>query len=161
MQEKNNSQDFISDTMLIKNSLNGWAFLHKYLSVEEFAVAFSLGLKADDNSLRPFNNKTPNIKLAKVFGVSRIVLKKMFAKLSALGVYGQFEVADKFSPYTKYWLLSPYLMFSGETKNSSIKFLFDNTHVHNAFLDPNYELTEQQIIDLKIKSSTLKRRKAK
>ena len=155
--------DEFDNAVYLKRYPNSWSFLEKYLTAEEFMVCFSLSLRADytDNNLKPFTDKTTGEKLSKALGVSRINLIGMLHKLFELGVCGKFEEINTNKPYTKYWIFNPYLSVVSEVIDSSIVQLFDNTHIHKAFHNPNYELTPQEIIDLKIRPSTAKRRKAK
>ena len=160
---KKNILDDLNNALYIKRYPNGWSFLEKYLTAEEFMVCFSLSLRADytDNNLKPFTDKTTGEKLSQALGVSRINLIGMLHKLFELGVCRKFEEINTNKPYTKYWIFNPYLSFVGEVIDSSIVQLFSDTHIHKAFHNPNYELTPQEIIDLKIRPSTAKRRKAK
>ena len=54
------------------------------------------------------------------------------------GVFGKFDVCLADKPYTRYWILNPFLSFNGTVIDSVIVKLFKGTHVERAFNDPNY-----------------------
>ena len=114
-----------------KDYTKSWQFLRDNLSNIEFAAAFSLALKAkaNTNSLQPIGDETTFAELTEVLGVSINVVNRVVKKLFKLGVYGRFEVQDKNKPYTKFWVLNPYLSFSGKLINSDIAELFRGTEI--------------------------------
>ena len=157
MQKQNYTENSVSQV----KHLNSWAFLTKYLTADEYfvAVMFSEMIQPNTNSLEPLNDRTTGMKLQEIFGVSRLSLKIHVKKLFELGAYGNFSSAS-LKKNNKFWIFNPYLSSIGEVEPITFE-LFNDTHVHKAFFDPNYELTPQEIIDLKIRPSTAKRRKAK
>lgn len=122
---------FEPDGIFQKNYTKSWKFLRSKLTPFEFSVAFELAMmaKANTNSLEPLNDETTVNQLVSRFSISRNKVKPLFAKLFKLGVYGKFEVYDKTKPYTKHWVLNPYLSFSGKLIYSDIAKLFSGTEI--------------------------------
>jgi len=116
-----------------------WNYLKSKLSPFEFNVAFELALmaKANTNSLEPLSDDVTINQLTERFCISRNKVKPLFTKLFKLGVYGKFEIYDTTKPYTKYWILNPYLCFTGKLIHSDIANLFKGTDIAIHFLkDP-------------------------
>jgi hypothetical protein len=122
---------FEPNALFQKSYTKSWKFLKSKLTDFEFSVAFELALmaKANTNSLEPLNDETTVYQLVDRFSISRNKVKPLFKKLFELGVYGKFEVYDKTKPYTKYWVLNPYLSFSGSLISSDISRLFSGTEI--------------------------------
>lgn len=114
-----------------KNYTKSWKFLQSKLTPFEFKVAFQLAMlaKANTNSLEPLNDDMTVNQLADLFNISRNKVTPILAKLFKLGVYGKFEVVKPSVPYTKYWVLNPYLSFSGKLIYSDIANLFKGTTI--------------------------------
>lgn len=114
-----------------------WKFLKARLTTLEFNVAFELALmaKANTNSLEPLNDETTVNQLVERFNIGRNKVTPLFNKLFRLGVYAKFEVYDVTKPYTKYWILNPYLMFTGKIIESDIANLFRGTEIAISFRD--------------------------
>lgn len=131
---------FEPDALFRKDYTNSWKFLERNLKPIEFKAAFTLALKAkaNTNSLEPLSDSTTIPELMEVLGISKNVVKPLLKKLWSIGVYGKFEVSEVGKPYTKYWILNPYLSFSGKLIDSDIAELFSKTHIAKAFRDPNY-----------------------
>ena len=112
-----------------KTYTKSWVFLKSKLSAFEFSVAFELALmaKANTNSLEPLNDETTVNQLVDRFNISRNKVRPLFKKLFELGVYAKFEVAKQDNPYKKYWILNPYLSFTGKLIESDIAELFKGT----------------------------------
>lgn len=108
-----------------------WRFLKTQLTQLEFSVAFELAMmaKAFTNSLEPLNDATTIPELVEKFQISKNKVRPVFQKLFKLGVYGKFEVYDRTKPYTKYWVLNPYLTFNGNVLSSDIARLFSGTDI--------------------------------
>lgn len=108
-----------------------WKWLKLQLSPFEFYVAFELALmaKANTNSLEPLNDDTTVNQLVDKFQISRNKVNPLFKKLFNLGVYGKFEVANRDVEFKKYWILNPYLTFSGRLIDSDIANLFKGTKI--------------------------------
>ena len=123
-----------------KDYTNSWKFLNKYLTALEFKVAHTIALmaRANTNSLEPLNDETTIPQLMEILGVSKNKVKPILDKLWDLGVYGKFEIKEVNKPYTKYWVLNPYLSFSGKLISSDIATMFRNTHIAKAFYDEEY-----------------------
>jgi hypothetical protein len=126
-----NKEVFEPKALFKKDYTKSWIYLKSKLSAFEFSVAFELALlaKANTNSLEPLNDDTTVQQLVERFSISRNKVKPLFNKLWKLGVYGKFEVYDATKPYTKYWILNPYLSFSGKLINSDIASLFRGTEI--------------------------------
>jgi len=120
-----------------KDYTKTWKYLKTELTPFEFSVAFELALlaKANTNSLEPLSDDTTVSQLVEKFKISRNKVKPLFNKLFRLGVYAKFEVYDITKPYTKYWILNPYLSFSGKLINSDIAKLFLGTLLTKHYYD--------------------------
>lgn len=116
-----------------------WAFLQRELSPIEFKAAFTLALmaKANTNTLEPLNDSSTIPELMEILNVGKNKVKPIVTKLFKLGVYGKFEVADKNVPYTKFWVLNPYLSFQGKIVTSDIARLFKGTIVAQEYFKSN------------------------
>ena len=89
--------------------------------------------EAYTNSLEPLNDETTINQLASLFGISRNKVTPTLKKLFQLGVYAKFEVVKPDVPYTKYWILNPFLSFNGRTLDSDIANLFIGTVIEKEF----------------------------
>jgi hypothetical protein len=49
------------------------------------------------------------------------------------------EINKVDEPYKKYWIINPYLSFSGQVIKSDVRHLFQGTHISKAFNDPLYK----------------------
>lgn len=118
-----------------KSYTKSWLFLKSKLTAFEFSVAFELAVmaKANTNSLEPLNDDTTVNQLVERFNISRNKVKPLFKKLFDLGVYAKFEVAKQNTPYKKYWVLNPYLSFSGRLIDSDLAELFRDTSIEIAY----------------------------
>lgn len=128
-------QVFEPNGIFKKTYTKSWEYLKQELSPFEFRAAFSLALlaKANTNSLEPLNDETTLNDLIAVLDVSINKVKPVLKKLWDYGVYGKFEVAKQNEPYKKYWILNPYLSFSGKIINSDIANLFIGTSIEIAY----------------------------
>ena len=131
----------------MKDYRNSWRFLKQVLKPIEYMAAHSLALKAksNTNSLEPLNDETTLKELMAELNVSINKVKPILRVLFDLGVYGRFETAKPDVPYTKYWILNPYLTLSSKLTHSDIAELFKGTHVEKAFRDPEYILTYKSV----------------
>lgn len=118
-----------------KTYTKSWTFLKRVLNPFEFKVAFELALMAQayTNSLEPLNDETTINQLANIFGISRNKVTPTLKKLFTLGVYAKFDVVKPDVPYTKYWILNPFLSFTGKTLDSDIAKLFVGTVIEKEF----------------------------
>jgi hypothetical protein len=132
---------FKSEAIFRKDYTNTWNFLKRVLTPIEFKAAHTLVLmaKSKTNSLEPLNDDTTLKELMEILDVSINKVKPIINKLWELGVYGKFNIKEVDKPYTKYWVLNPYLSFSGQIIASDIARLFSNTHCAKAFKDPEYK----------------------
>lgn len=131
---------FEPNAVFRKDYTNSWNFLRRILTPLEFKAAFTLAMmaKANTNSLEPLNDDTTIPELMEILDMSKNKVRPILEKLWNLGVYGKFEVKQADKPYTKYWVLNPYLSFSGKIINSDIAGLFRGTHIAKAFSNPEY-----------------------
>ncbi len=124
-------QIFEPKGIFTKTYNKSWIYLKSKLTPLEFGVAFELAIlaKANTNSLEPLNDDTTMNQLVDKFSIGKNKVRPLFKKLFELGVYGRFEVYDKTKPYTKYWVLNPYLAFTGKIIDSDIANLFNGTDI--------------------------------
>lgn len=127
---------FEPEGKFIKAYGKSWSYLQKQLTPLQFSVAFQLALmaKMNTNTLEPLNDETTSIELSEKFNIDRRNSKKLFKRLFELGVYARFEAAKPDVPYTKYWILNPYLSFSGKVLDSDIARLFHGTMIHKNYI---------------------------
>lgn len=139
---------------------NGWKFLKRYLTPTEYLVCDTLSkmCQSNTNSLHPLSDDTIDRELVEQLDVTRKHLVPILRKLFDLGVYGKFAVATISKAHGKYWIFNPYLSFQGRITNINVCELFKDTYCGRAFNNPDFELTEEECIDMKIKIS--KRKKA-
>lgn len=131
---------FEPDAFFQKHYPTTWTYLQRQTSSIEFAAAMRLALlaKANTNSLEPLNDATTLASLVEVLGVGINKVNLVLKKLAYLGVYAQFSVVDKEKGYTRYWVLNPYLSFTGQLIDSDLASLFKGTRIAAAFYDPEY-----------------------
>lgn len=112
-----------------------WDFLETVLTDMELRVVQKLCrlAKMNTNSLEPLNDETTQVEIASCFKLDHRKTKKLFKKLHVLGVYAKFDVVYEHIPYTKYWILNPYLSFGGKLINSDIAELFIGTKLTNEY----------------------------
>lgn len=118
---------------------NSWIFLKRYCShLEISAIVGLVNYAKNGNSLEPITDAMkPH--LVDLLGVSKNKVNAVLDWLFKLGVYGKFEVSEVDKPYTKYWVLNPFLSYNGgRFIYSDIKRLFVNTHIAKASEDCNY-----------------------
>lgn len=120
-----------------KDYTKSWKYLKGVLTPIEYSAAHTLALmaKMNTNSLEPISDDTPHIQLEQDLGLSKNMVKKVLERLFHYGVYGRFDVSDPKKPYTKFWIVNPYLSFSGKLIDSDIKNLFDGTRIARAYRD--------------------------
>ena len=118
-----------------KSFSKSWIYLDKVLKPHEYKAAHKLAMKAKafTNSLEPLNDETILSILVEEIGIGKNQVKPVLKRLFDLGGYGRFEVAEPNKPYTKYWILNPYLSFNGRVIEKSIAELFKGTIVAMAF----------------------------
>lgn len=113
-----------------------WVELEKVLTDLEYRVAHRLTHFGDmnNNSLRPLNDQVLLKDLSKEFNVSINKVKPVFKKLFDLGVYANVRVADmKYPGIENFWILNPYLSFSGKFVNSNVLGVFNGTPIAAMF----------------------------
>ena len=130
---------FEPQALFKKDYTQSWKYLFNNLSALEFKAAYSLALmaKANTNSLEPLSDETTYQELSKILKVGKNKVDKVLKRLFEIGVYGRFEVYDKNKPYTKFWLLNPYLSFDGKLIRSDIANLFKGTEIALNFKNVN------------------------
>jgi len=118
-----------------KSFTPSWEFLETVLSDLELRVTMKLCrlAKMNTNSLEPLSDETTQIEIAEVFNIDRRKAKLLFEKLHQLGIYAKFDIVKENVPYTKYWILNPYLSFGGKMINSDIATLFEGTKLTNEY----------------------------
>ena len=130
-----NRHDFEPDAIFRKDYTKSWEYLDKVLTPLEFKVVAKLCrmAKMNTNSLEPLNDNTTIQSIAEEFNIGRNKVSPLFNKLFKLGVYAKFEAYKPDVPYTKYWILNPYLSFSGKLIHSDIARLFIGTIIEKEF----------------------------
>lgn len=66
-----------------------------------------------------------------------IINQKIRRKFYELGIYGKFDVKRVDVPYTKFWILNPYLCWTGRLADSDIAKLFVGTMIHKKYIELN------------------------
>jgi len=130
-----NRHVFEPDAIFRKDYTKSWEYLDKVLTPLEFKVVAKLCrmAKMNTNSLEPLNDNTTIQSIAEEFNIGRNKVSPLFNKLFKLGVYAKFEAYKPVVPYTKYWILNPYLSFSGKLIHSDIARLFIGTIIEKEF----------------------------
>lgn len=137
---KNNIPDgsiiFEPDGEFKKMYVESWNFLATRLSKYEISIVQQLVFMAqmNTNSLEPLSEETTIQELSVKFEMGKNQVTRVFKKLYELGVYGRFNVYNVTKPYTKFWVLNPYLAFAGKLIKSDIASLFSGTLVAQAYL---------------------------
>ena len=118
-----------------KDYTKSWEFLDRVLTPLEFKVVAKLCrmAKMNTNSLEPLNDDTTANTIAEEFNIGRNKVNPLFKKLFQLGVYARFEAYKPDLPFTKYWILNPYLSFSGKLIHSDIAKLFVGTIIEKEY----------------------------
>ena len=134
------SNVFESKALFKKDYQNTWFFLKGVLTPIEYKAAHTLTMMAKSNtgSLEPISDESTIRQLMEVLDVSKNKVKPIMDRLFEFGVYGKFEAYKPERPYTKYWIINPYLSFSGKIIKSDIQELFEGTHCEKAFQDDDY-----------------------
>ena len=126
---------WLPNALFTKHFPQSWKWLREHTTDNEFKAAVALAqlAKAYTNSLEPLNDATIIPDLVNATGVSKNLIGVTLQKLWKLGVYAKFEVYDPSKPYTKYWILNPYLSFNGKLIDSDIARLFQGTYIGLAY----------------------------
>lgn len=129
-----------------------WQFLKANLTHVELSAALSLAMmaKMNSNSLEPINDDAVVRDLSEILGISINRVTKVVIRLFELGVFARFQVYDPSKPYTKYWLLNPYLSFSGKLIGSDITELFSGTYIALAFKSNKVSIISRSLKKLKL-----------
>ena len=114
-----------------KNYSNAWKYLTEVLNNEEFKAAYLMALlaKANTNSLEPLNQDSTKLQISQTLKINKNNTSKVLDTLFKHGVYGSFNVYNDPVTYKNYWLLNPYLAFSGKYIEKGIVELFKNTTI--------------------------------
>lgn len=91
--------------------------------------------KYGTNSLEPLNDHYAIKLIAEDFNISRNKVAPLLRKFYNLGIYGNFDVKRLDYPYTKFWILNPYLSIKGDKMDSDISKLFEGTVIHLKFME--------------------------
>ena len=112
-----------------------WSFLYTVLTDLEFKIVFKLCsmAKMNTNSLEPLNDEIAMAEIARIFEINKNTVGPMFKKFYNLGIYANFDVKKVDVPYTKYWILNPYLAFNGKLITSDIAKLFVGTMIEKQY----------------------------
>lgn len=131
----NGKEVFEPDGIFRKDYTKSWEFLDKVLTPLEFKVVAKLCrmAKMNTNSLEPLSDDTTMVFIAEHFNIGKNKVAPLFKKLFQLGVYARFEAYKPDVPYTKYWILNPYLSFSGKIIHSDIAKLFIGTIIEKEY----------------------------
>lgn len=134
---------------------DGWKFLKRYLTPTEYLVCDTLSkmCHSNSNSLSPLSDDSVDKELVECLDVSRQNLKPILRKLFLLGVYGKFELATISKKHGKYWIFNPHLTFQGRIIDEKVADLFIDTYCGKAAYNPDFELTELECEEMKIKIS--------
>lgn len=110
-------------------------YLLDELSDTEYRVVSLMKLMSEPstNSLKPLSNETSQRELSQEFRISRQMVSKIFKKLEALGVYGEFSITNTYGVRDKYWILNPYISFKGKLISDEIVNLFYKTKIAKEF----------------------------
>jgi putative ribosome biogenesis GTPase RsgA len=124
-------EQFKPKSIFTKQYTVAWNYLEKVLSTAEYKMAHRMCVmaKMNTNSLEPLNDNTAMIELSEYFNVSRNHVKHMLDNLFKHGVFAKFELVKEDCEYTKYWILNPFLSFSGNVIKSDIAELFVGTKI--------------------------------
>ncbi len=115
-----------------------WEELELLLSDLELRVARKLVSygSMNNNSLKPLSNDVTLKNLALEFNIGKNRVKPIFNKLFNLGFYANIDVKDERYPdLNKFWVLNPYLTFSGKTIHIGIISIFEHTPIKRFFFD--------------------------
>lgn len=143
--KKEGKEVWLPEATFVKHYPQSWKWLREHTTDNEFKAAYALAqlAKAYTNSLEPLNDATIIPDLVAATGVSKNLINVTLHKLWKLGVYAKFEVYDPSKPYTKYWILNPYLSFNGKLIDSGIAKLFSGTYVALAYKKIPFTLNEK------------------
>jgi len=113
-----------------------WEFLDEVLTDLELRVVGKMCRMAEENtnSLKPLNDEYSINEIAKELNIGRNKVSPMFKKFFELGIYAKFEAFKPDIPYTKWWVLNPYLEFKGKIIDSDIARLFEGTVLHKEYI---------------------------
>lgn len=92
------------------------------------------------NSLEPLSDTTTVQEIANRFNIGRNKVTPMINKFRNLGVFGEFGIVEHGNRPQRYWILNPYLSFSGKIIDSGIANYFKNTSIGLAYLSNNARL---------------------
>ena len=92
-------------------------------------------IKFETNSLEPLNDEYAIQSIADEYRVGRNKVTPLLKKFYNLGLYGKFDVKKYNVPYTKYWILNPYLCHKGRLIDSDISKLFEGTLIHILYME--------------------------
>lgn len=124
---------FEPQAMFTETYKKTWDYLLNNLTALEYFAASKLANKATafTNSLEPLSDNSQLRDVAKALGISLGKVKSTIDRFKELGVIVQPVENDK--PYSRYWVISPYLWFNGKRINKAIPKLFEGTLIEKHF----------------------------
>jgi len=128
--------DLISKTEPFKKDFSrSWDYIWDELSALELRAMVKMVLMAKykTNSLEHLNDKTTLHELSDTLGVSINKVKGVLERLYHFGVYRKYEVVDKNNPHTKFWVLNPYLSYSGGVIKEELSIPFKDTMIARVY----------------------------
>lgn len=110
-------------------------YLEKNLTSDEYKIVGIMSRMAHpkNNSLMPLDDTTSVRDLEKRFYINKNKINKILNKLFELGIFARFEVYKPDKPYTKYWILNPYISSKSRYISSDIASLFEGTVVEKEY----------------------------
>ena len=114
-----------------------WDYLETVLTDLELRVAQKLTRmgKMNSNSLEPLNDTIKLADLSKEFNIGINKTSAVFNKLALLGMYLTANIAKHGEPVKQYWVLNPYMGFSGSLIEIRLLFLFTGTTIEKKFME--------------------------
>ena len=106
-------------------------YLKKVLKPDEYWIVSIMSDMADpvNNSLAPLDDDTSLRDLSGCFKINKDKIGKILDKLFILGVFARFDVYKPEKPYTKYWILNPYISCKRKYMSTEIASLFEGTTI--------------------------------
>lgn len=131
---------FEPNALFKKKYNNSWQFLmREFTPLEVSATSYLVQLsQMNTGSLEPLNDSSTVRELSQLLNVSVNKVTNVLKKLFLYGVYGKFEVFNPDKPFTKFWIINPYLIFAGSDIDPEIIGLFKGTYIAKAFNNPNF-----------------------
>jgi hypothetical protein len=131
-----NKELWLKNHTFSKMFTHSWKFLSRELNSDEIRVLIIMTTMAKPrtNAMPPLNDSLSMRRLEEHFGVRREKMPKILDKLYRIGCYGKFKVATADEPYKQFWILNPYISFTGRLIDSDIARLFNGTIIEKEFI---------------------------